>query len=169
MLQIDHVMIIKLIRTFKDEKRMYFLMEFVRGKDLFHALTELKTLREDAAQFYAACIVLMLEYLHDRKIVHRDLKPENIIIDDEGYPKLIDFGGAKIVEGRTYSRLGTPYYMAPEIILGEGYGFTVDFWSLGIMIYEFLVGQCPFGANENDAYGIYKSILDHNLLFPENI
>jgi cGMP-dependent protein kinase len=91
------------------------------------------------------------------------------MIDDEGYPKLIDFGTAKIVQGRTYSRLGTPYYMAPEIILGEGYGITVDYWSLGIMLYEFLFGNCPFGEDEDDAYSIYKKVLEHEIDYPQRL
>lgn len=72
-------------------------------------------------------MILVLEYLHDRDIIHRDIKPENVIIDEEGYPKLIDFGTAKVINGRTYSRIGTPYYMAPEVILGEGYGIMADY------------------------------------------
>jgi Serine/threonine protein kinase len=101
-------------------------MEYVKGQDLFDVLMLVQTIREESAKFYVACLLLTIEHLHDRNIVHRDLKPENIMIDDEGYPKLIDFGTAKIVNGRTYTTVGTPHYMAPEIILRNGYGSSID-------------------------------------------
>lgn len=160
------MLIVKLIKTFKDSERIYFLTEFVLGKDLFNILSDLGILKESDARFYIAAIILILEYLHEREIVHRDIKPENIMIDVDGYPKLIDFGTAKIVQGRAYSRLGTPYYMAPEVILGEGYNQQIDYWSLGVMLYEFLCGNCPFGVDEEDAYSIYKKVLEHRLEYP---
>mmetsp|Transcript_26521 Transcript_26521/g.26166 ORF Transcript_26521/g.26166 Transcript_26521/m.26166 type:complete len:566 (+) Transcript_26521:186-1883(+) len=126
LLQLDHTMIVKLVKTFKDNKRIYFLMEYVRGIDLFDVLRQLGLLKEDDARFYTACLVVILEYLHKREIIYRDLKPENIMIDEEGYPKLIDFGIAKIVNGRTYTTVGTPHYMAPEVIMGNGYNSAVD-------------------------------------------
>lgn len=124
--QLDHSMIVKLVKTFKDDERVYFLMEYVRGNDLFDVLRILDLVKDTDSKFYAACLVLILEYLHEREIAYRDLKPENIMIDEDGYPKLIDFGTAKIISGRTYTVLGTPHYMAPEIILGKGYNSLVD-------------------------------------------
>ena len=138
MLSVDHTMILKLIKTFKDEKRVYFLTEYCEGIDLFDAIRKLGTLQNKDARFYVACLLLSLEHLADRNIIHRDLKPENVIIDELGYPKLIDFGTAKIVTNRTFTIIGTPHYMAPEIISGKGYSSSVDIWSLGIMFYEFL-------------------------------
>ena len=85
-------------------------------------------------------------------MIHRDLKPENMMVMPNGYPKLIDFGTAKIVTDRTYTIIGTPHYMAPEVILGKSYDFSVDLWSLGIMLYEFICGGVPFGESLNDAY-----------------
>lgn len=126
LMQLDHVMIIKLIKTFKDPYRVYFLMEFVKGIDLFDLLCEVGQVSEEQAKFYVCCLIVILEYIHERNIIHRDLKPENIIIDDEGYLKLIDFGAAAIVEGRTYTAIGTPHYLAPEIILRIGYSYAVD-------------------------------------------
>lgn len=125
--QLDHVMILKLVKTYKDEKRLYFLTEFVRGMDLFDVLRKQILLNDIASRFYTACLILVLEYLHEREIIYRDLKPENVIIDDEGYPKLIDFGTAKVINGRTYTLVGTPHYMAPEVILGKGYSVTADY------------------------------------------
>lgn len=165
LLQIDHIMIIKLIKTFKDPKRVYFLLEYVRGKDLFDVLLDMGQLNEELAKFYTASLVVTLEYLHERNIIHRDFKPENVLIDDEGYTKLIDFGAANIVEGRTYTAIGTPHYLAPEIILRTGYSFSVDWWSLGIMIHEMVFGYVPFGADDEDPIAIYEKILENKLDF----
>ena len=126
LMQLDHPFINRLYRTYKDEKRIYFLMEYIKGKDLFYILKELDVVSEEISKFYTACFLLAIEYLHERNIIHRDLKPENIIIDDEGYPKIIDFGTGRIVIGRTYTTVGTPHYIAPEIILKQGYTTSVD-------------------------------------------
>jgi cGMP-dependent protein kinase len=118
------------------------------------------------AKFYTACIVIMLEYLHERDIIYRDLKPENVMIDDDGYPKLIDFGISKFLNGRTYTIVGTPHYMAPEVITGKGYSFSADYWSLGVMLYEFICCAVPFGEDEEDPYMIYEKVLQHKLVYP---
>ena len=88
------------------------------------------------------------------------------MVMQNGYPKLIDFGSAKIVTDRTFTILGTPHYMAPEVILGQSYDFSVDLWSLGIMLYEFLCGGVPFGDNLNDAYLVYEMVLIGNFEYP---
>ena len=127
MLQIDHILISKLIKTFKDEKRIYFLLEYIHGISLNEEIRKFGLLGVADAKFYIACVFTMLEHLHERDIIYRDLGPDNIIIDDEGYPKLVDFGAAKLVKGRTYTIVGTPHYMAPEIISGHGYTISVDY------------------------------------------
>lgn len=114
-------MIMKLFRTFKDENRVYFLTEFIDGVDLFDALRDMNLLDETKAKLYSACLILIISYLHERNIVYRDLKPENVMIEASGYPKLIDLGTAKILNGRTFTIVGTPHYMAPEILTGIGY------------------------------------------------
>jgi cGMP-dependent protein kinase len=111
-------------------------------------------------------MLLALEHLAERKIVHRDLKPENTMLGEDGYPKLIDFGTAKYVSSRTYTIIGTPHYMAPEILTGRGYNTSVDVWSLGAMLFEFLAGGCPFGEQENDPYKVYEAVLKAKLTFP---
>ena len=169
LLQLDHNFILKLIKTFKDSKRVYFLTEYVHGMDLFDVLRNLNLLNDSFAKFYVGCLILMLEHLHERDIIFRDIKPENIIIDEEGYPKLIDFGIAKIVLGRTYTVVGTPHYTAPEVILGKGYGFAVDYWSLGVLLYEFVCGKLPFGDDEEDPYKIYRKVVEENLTYPKYI
>lgn len=97
------------------------------------------------AQFYAAEVVLAFEFLHSHSIVYRDLKPENMVINRDGHVRIIDFGFAKVLaDAHTYTLCGTPDYLAPEIIRQQGYGFGVDWWALGILIYEMLTGCPPF-------------------------
>ena len=166
LLTIDHVFILKLVKSFKDTKRVYLLTEYVRGFDMYTTIRELDIVSDADAKFYTACIILILEYIHDRDIVYRDLKPENIMIDEEGYPKLIDFGVSTFINGRTYTIVGTPHYMAPEVIIGKGYSISVDYWSLGIMLYEFLCAGVPFGEEENDPYKVYEKVLERRLVYP---
>ena len=166
LLQLDHFLILKLVRTFKDQRRIYFLTEFVRGLDLFDVLRQLNLVSDRDAKFYTACMILMFEHLHERDIIYRDLKPENVMVDDDGYPKLIDFGIAKIVQGRTYTVVGTPHYMAPEVIIGKGYGLQADFWSIGVILYEFVCGGVPFGEEEEDPYVIYEKVIERKLVYP---
>ena len=169
LLQIDHIFIMKLVKTFKDRKRVYFLAEFVNGQDLFDVIRIIGLLSEADCKFYVAGLVLILEHLHERKIVYRDLKPENVMVDEMGYPKLIDFGTAKLLEGRTFTIVGTPHYMAPEVVLGKGYMHSVDIWSLGVMLFEFICGGVPFGEEEDDPFMIYERILRDALRFPATL
>ena len=156
----------KLVKTAKDEKRIYFITEYVRGMDLFDVLREMGLLSNEDSMFYIGSLIEILQYLHERDIIYRDLKPENVMIDHEGYLKLIDFGTAKILSGRTYTVVGTPHYMAPEIIVGKGYGSQADIWSLGIILFEFLCGGVPFGEEEENPYTIYEKILESKLRYP---
>ena len=167
LLQLDHVLIMKLVKTFKDPKRLYFLLEYIEGMDLFDVLRKLGLLKECDARFYVACIFVILEHLHERGIIYRDLKPENMVVDVDGYPKLIDFGTAKFVNGRTYTIVGTPHYMAPEIVTSHGYSLAADYWTVGIMLYEFMIGYVPFGEEESDPYAIYEQVQERKLIFPK--
>jgi len=121
------------------------------------------------AQFYSGSLLLALEHLHDRDIVYRDLKLENVMLDARGYIKLIDFGIAKRLDdtGRTFTCLGTPHYMAPEILQKQGYGTEVDIWALGVMLHILVCRSVPFGRNETDPVRIQKSVLKSELEFPE--
>jgi len=115
--------------------------------------------------------VLVLEELADRNIVYRDLKPENVMLDNQGYVKLIDFGIAKKLDkskSKTFTMIGTPHYMAPDIIKGHGYGTEVDIWSLGVMIYEFVCGNLPFADDLDDPMEICSAVLRENLTFPSH-
>ena len=157
---------LKMIKSFENSKGIYLLTEYVKGINLYEVCKKLILVSEDDSQFYIACLIYILEYLHERDIIYRDLKPENIIIEEDGYPKLVDFGSSKFLQGRTYTVLGTPYYMAPEIIIGKGYNHSVDYWSLGVLLFELVYGHVPFGVNENDPFLIYQSILTKELVFP---
>ena len=106
----------------------------------------------------------MFEYLHSKNVVYRDLKPENLLICPDGYLKLTDFGFAKIVNSRTFTLCGTPEYLAPEILNNTGHGKGADWWTLGIIIYEMLVGIDPF--NDNDPMSVYGKILKGRVKFP---
>jgi serine/threonine protein kinase len=105
--------------------------------------------------------------LHGKNIVYRDLKPENVLINTNGYLKLTDFGFAKIIDGKTYTLCGTPEYLAPEIILNKGHAKPVDWWTLGILLYEMLVGIDPF--NDDDPMMIYQKIIKGKIKFPNTI
>lgn len=169
LMKVDHTFIVKLVKTLKDSDRIYFILEYIRGTGLFETLRSMELLQNDSSRFYIGSVILMLEHLHERSIIYRDLKPENLMVDEEGYLKLIDFGTAKQIDGKTFTVLGTPHYMAPEVILGKGYSFSADIWSLGIMSYEFVAGKVPFADEEQDPYKIYESILSYNYTYPESM
>lgn len=144
MLRLESKGIVKLFSTFHCKDALYFLMEYVPGGELFHYIRKFGKLPEDVVRFYVAELISILEYLHSHKVVYRDLKPENILIDEKGHIKLTDFGFAKHVEDKTWTMCGTPDYLAPEIITGGGHDTAVDWWSLGILIFEMLAGFPPF-------------------------
>ena len=158
--KIDHPFIVKLVKTMKDKNYVYFLMDYIKGKELFDVIRDIGLLNKYQTQFYGASIMLAVQYLHQRKFIYRDIKPENIMVLENGYIKLIDFGTAKEITDKTKTIIGTPHYMAPEVILGEGYSFKVDFWSIGICMYEFMCGGVPFGENHEEAMDVYISIIN---------
>ena len=167
LLQIDSPFIVKLVKTLKDNKFIFFLMEYIKGKELFDVIREIGILSKEQTQFYGGSIMLALEYLHEKKFIYRDIKPENImVLFNTGYLKLIDFGTAKKIVDHTSTIIGTPYYMAPEIILGQGYSFQVDYWSLAICMYEFMCGKVPFGESAEDPMEVYIAIVNTKLTFP---
>jgi len=164
--RITHPFIVTLFASFQDEKNLYMLMEYIIGGELFSQLRKVGRFSNDTSRFYAAEIVLALEYLHEKNIVYRDLKPENLLIDREGHMKITDFGFAKQVEDRTWTLCGTPEYLAPEIIQSKGHGKAVDWWALGILIYEMLAGYPPF--YDENPFGIYQKILAGKIEFPRH-
>ncbi|KAG6622913.1 AGC/PKA protein kinase [Phytophthora cinnamomi] len=171
MAQCNHPFLLKLFTTYKDAARLYLLIEFVQGGELFTYLHSTPSspgrLPNDHARFYASHVLMALEYLHERCIVYRDLKPENLLIDPQGYLKVVDFGFAKVVDDRTYTLCGTTEYLAPELVLGKGHNRGVDYWALGILIYEMVVGHSPFaGSNQIDQMQICRNIVKEKVEFP---
>eukprot|EP00462_Mataza_sp_D1_P016699 CAMPEP_0175156706 /NCGR_PEP_ID=MMETSP0087-20121206/21765_1 /TAXON_ID=136419 /ORGANISM="Unknown Unknown, Strain D1" /LENGTH=787 /DNA_ID=CAMNT_0016444173 /DNA_START=31 /DNA_END=2394 /DNA_ORIENTATION=+ len=165
MAALDHPFVVKLHATFKDRDYLYFLLEPSLGGELFSVLRAYTFFKESVAQFYAAGVVLAFEYMHSKSIIYRDLKPENLLLDDRGYLKITDFGFAKeLKEGRTYTLCGTPDYLAPEVVGGQGHGKGVDWWTLGILIYEMLASEPPF--YDDDQLKTYNKIMHGQLSFP---
>lgn len=148
-----------------DNSYIYFIMPFVAGGEMFTHIGKLGKFTELQSKFYAAQVVLVLEYLHCIGLVYRDLKPENILIDHEGYLKITDYGSSKFVKTRTWSLVGTPEYLAPEIYYRKGYGNAIDWWALGVLIYEMSFGSSPFHSKDDTK--IVQNILKNNYRFPE--
>ena len=161
--EISHPSIISCVGFTQDEKYLYLAFEFIPGGDLFNLLKIENNFLIDKAQFYAGQIVFAFEYLHSKNIVYRNLKPENILINKNGYIKIADFQFAKVVTDRTYTMCGTPGYLAPEIILNRGHGLSVDWWTLGVLLYEMICGVDPFA--DDDPMKIYENILEGNIQF----
>ncbi|KAH8594048.1 catalytic subunit of the PKA [Bisporella sp. PMI_857] len=163
-----HPFITTLITSFSDHDSLYMLLDYCPGGEVFSYLRKAKRFDENTARFYAAEIVLILEFLHEREgVAYRDLKPENLLLDADGHIKLVDFGFAKRLGDReTYTLCGTPEYLAPEVIQSKGHTTAVDWWALGILIYEFLTGYPPFW--HQNPIEIYKQIVSKPVHFPES-
>ncbi|CAD8067231.1 unnamed protein product [Paramecium primaurelia] len=162
-------LIMHFVKSFQDKNYIYFLEEYIKGMELFDVIREIGLLNTYDSQFYIGSLILCMEYLHLNNIIYRDIKPENIMVDDKGFMKLIDLGTAKNLKnknGRTHTIIGTPHYMAPEILSGKGYTYSVDLWSIGICLYEFMCGNVPYAEDADDPYDIYEEIQKKPLSFP---
>jgi serine/threonine protein kinase len=140
LMQVKHPFIVNLLCTFQDTFCVYMLEEYVVGGELFSHLRRAGRFSNEMTKFYACQITLALSHLHSLDIIYRDLKPENLLLDQQGNIKITDFGFAKVVTDRTWTLCGTPEYLAPEIIGSKGHGKAVDWWALGILIFEMLAG-----------------------------
>jgi serine/threonine protein kinase len=157
LLMMENDCIVKLYNTFKDDQTLYFLLEACVVGDLYLALNQHDLYgKPECAAYYSAVVINSFEYIHSKRVVYRDLKPENILLNDKGEAKLCDMGIAKVVVGRTYTMCGTPEYMAPEVIKQKGHSHAVDWWCLGILVFELLSGETPF-CNQSTLQ-IYKAI-----------
>jgi serine/threonine protein kinase len=165
--KINSPFIVNYLDSFKDCRNIYIIMEYVKGGELFSFLRKSGRFTDEMARFYAAEVVLAFEYLHNQDIIYRDLKPENILLDSSGHIKIADFGFAKVVRDRTWTICGTPEYLAPEIILSKGYGKAVDWWALGVLVYEMLCGFAPF--YDEDPYEIYEKIVACKVRYPTHL
>eukprot|EP00884_Botryococcus_braunii_P004083 jgi/Botrbrau1/13676/Bobra.0378s0008.1 len=169
MAEMDSPFLTNLVTSFKDAQHLYLLLESVMGGELFTYLQSRSTpLREDHARFYAACVVMGLEYMHDRNVMWRDLKPENLLVDTNGYVKLADFGFAKkLPQGaKSYTLCGTPEYLPPEMVTQSGHTKAVDWWGVGVLLYEMLAGYPPF--YDEDRVTMFKNICHVKYTFPQN-
>eukprot|EP00927_Polykrikos_kofoidii_P004110 TRINITY_DN1162_c0_g3_i1.p1 TRINITY_DN1162_c0_g3~~TRINITY_DN1162_c0_g3_i1.p1 ORF type:complete len:901 (-),score=162.04 TRINITY_DN1162_c0_g3_i1:195-2897(-) len=167
----DHPFIMKLVKTFETKKNVYMLTELITGGELHSAIRQIpRVLSQTQARFYTGSLIIILEELADRRILYRDLKPENVMLDHQGYLKLIDFGIAKqLREGdtRTFTMVGTPHYMAPEVMRGQGYSTPVDLWSLGVLLFEFVCGPLPFANDLDDPTEVFTAVMRLPLKFPD--
>ncbi|XDV15190.1 hypothetical protein PO909_015320 [Leuciscus waleckii] len=194
LMEVNHPFLVRLYWTHHDDRLLYMLMEYVNGGELFSYLRSRGRFSNSTGMFYSAEIVCAIEYLHSKEIVYRDLKPENILLDSEGHIRLTDFGFAKKLTERlsaqdesyccttvtdelqgsycgricrTWTLCGTPEYLAPEVIQSKGHGRAVDWWALGVLIFEMLAGYPPFF--DDNPFGIYQKILAGKLEFPRHL
>jgi len=164
---VQHPFIVSMVWSHKDASCLYMLFTFICGGELFSYLRSSGKFSYPTSFFYAAEIVSALEYLHSLSIIYRDMKPENLLLDKEGHLKITDFGFAKKITDRTWTLCGTPEYLAPEIIQSKGHNKAVDWWALGILIYEMLAGFPPFF--DDNPFGIYEKILSGKIDWPKSI
>lgn len=169
LLKAKHPFFVKMSYIFQTDQKIYFVMNFIRGGELFTHLQSEKRFKEERARFYAAQIISAIGYLHKKKIIYRDIKPENILMGEDGYLYLADFGLAKEMTNRdfTSSFCGTPEYLAPEIIQNKGHNHAVDWWSIGILIYEMIVGFPPFYHSNQQT--MYELIEKFPVKFPDPV
>lgn len=156
---------VRLYSTFQDERYLFMVMEYVPGGELFSYMKEIIKFSVKHARFYISEILVALDTLHGLGIVYRDLKPENVLLDEQGHIKLADFGFSKrLYQTTTWTLCGTPEYLAPEIVMNTGHGFEVDFWSLGVILYEMIIGYPPF--YHDNQVELCRLIMRGQLTFP---
>uniref|UniRef100_A0AAY4EBX4 non-specific serine/threonine protein kinase n=1 Tax=Denticeps clupeoides TaxID=299321 RepID=A0AAY4EBX4_9TELE len=168
--KVGYKLVLTLKYAFQTHDRLCFVMEYANGGELFFHLSRDRVFSEDRARFYGAEIVSALEYLHSRDVVYRDLKLENLMLDKDGHIKITDFGLCK--EGITNEATmktfcGTPEYLAPEVLEDNDYGRAVDWWGLGVVMYEMMCGRLPFYNQDHER--LFELILMEEIRFPRNL
>jgi len=163
--RLDHPFILRLQCAMQDDKYIYFLTDI--HHEMMQIMDQKGCFGEDSTRFYSACVLLAFQAMHGVSIAYRDLKPENLVLDNHGYCILVDLGLAKKCDGHLYTFCGTPDYLAPEVIRGTGYNWAVDYWGLGVLIYELFTGRAPFDSY--DPTGTAKRILKGVVNFPDKV
>jgi serine/threonine protein kinase len=170
LIQANHPFLVGAAYAFQTDTKVFLIMDYVPGGELFKRMADEKTFSIDRVRLYVAELVLAIEYLHSLGVVHRDLKPENILVDVDGHLRITDFGlvKEKMSDGQTTSTFcGTPEYIAPEIISAKPYTVAVDWWALGILTYQMLYGKVPFFCPDN-AMRMFRMICEDPVPFPES-
>ena len=165
MLNQEHPNLANMKFIFQTDLRLYFVMPFIKGSELYKVFSKNKRFSESVVKFIATQIVYGVGALHEQGYMHRDLKLENIMLDENGYIKLIDFGLAENIGKDRQTMCGTAEYMAPEMVLEKGHEFPIDWWAVGILIYEMLIGISPFfNKNRNK---LFEKIVTMTPIFPD--
>ena len=169
MVSLDHPFVVKLVKTLKVNNWCFLLEEYIPGKNFGEYLDKRK-FKENLTEtkFYGANLFEIISYLNKRKIIHRDIKPSNIMLDSKGYLKLIDFGTSRKLKNYSETVIGTPNFIAPEILLGKGYSFPCDYWSIGVCIFYIYFGTLPFGNKAIELFDIYKEIIEKDPDYPHD-
>lgn len=166
---VEHPFVVNVLKLFHNEKKIFIVMEFVNGGEMFRLVHKNKGLNIEMVQFFGCEIVLTMDHLHSKHVCYRDLKPENVLLDCAGHIKLIDFGLAKVLSAasgfKTRTCCGTLCYQAPEVILNKEYSYPVDWWGVGCLIFEMVTGKAPFG-NDN-TFSIQQRILSTSINWPK--
>ena len=166
---LDNPFLIKYVKTLKNQNWCFFISEFINGILLSEYIRMCKPFNNiEITRFYSACFMIMLEALKNLGLIHRDINHNNIILEKNGYPILIDFSCCKkVLNGKTSTLIGTPHFMAPEILKGNKYSYSCDYWSVGILIYFIFYGDYPFGNNISQPVDIYKEIINKDIEFKD--
>ena len=150
--KLNHPFIVNMHYAFQDNENLYLVMDFLSGGDLRFHCSRYRTFSEEQTRFFISCMILGLEHIHQNNVIHRDIKPENLVLDDKGYLRITDFGIARINKNDNSSETsGTPGYMSPEVMRGNNHSFSVDFFAIGVIGYEFMLGKRPYnGKNRKE-------------------
>ncbi len=157
-------LIVDMVAMFQDNNNIYICLDYIPGGELFSHLRQKHHFNDNEAKFFSIEIAAAINAMHEQNVVYRDLRPENICLTRDGHIRIVDLGFAKVVPDQTFTLCGTPEYLAPEVIEGKGYGKAVDWWSLGILLHEMLIGYPPFIGD--NPFQVYQKILNSLVVFP---
>lgn len=144
---LNHPFIVNMNYAFQDRDNLYMVLDLLTGGDFRYHLGWKRKFKEAEAKFYIGCIIIGLEYLHSKNIIHRDIKPENLVLDEKGYLKITDLGIARELKpNNSADTSGTPGYMSPEVMCCQDHGFAVDFYAVGVILYEMMLGRRPYNG-----------------------